>query len=99
MIAFLLLEIFVIGVFCSLDMLLFYIFFEGMLIPMYLIIGVWGGDRRIYAAYKFFLYTLLGSVLFLLAILYIFHLHHTMDITVLMSLMPHTPLAVQRWLW
>ncbi len=99
MIAFLLLESFVIGVFSSLDLLLFYIFFEGMLIPMYLIIGVWGGDRRIYAAYKFFLYTLLGSVLFLLALLYIYQTHHTTDIPTLMQLVPHYTLNVQRWLW
>ncbi|MGX1802494.1 proton-conducting transporter transmembrane domain-containing protein, partial [Brevundimonas naejangsanensis] len=63
MIAFLILETLVIGVFTSLDLFLFYIFFEGTLVPMYLIIGIWGGANRIYAAYKFFLYTLLGSVL------------------------------------
>jgi len=99
MIAFLLLETFVIGVFVSLDLLLFYIFFEGMLIPMYLIIGVWGGDRRIYAAYKFFLYTLLGSVLFLLAVLFIYFSQRTMDIPTLMQTVPHLPPNVQRWLW
>jgi NADH-quinone oxidoreductase subunit M len=99
MIAFLVLETFVIGVFCSLDIMLFYVFFEGMLIPMYLIIGVWGGDRRIYASYKFFLYTLLGSVLLLLAILYIYQTHNTMDIPTLMQVVPHYSLAVQRWLW
>ena len=58
-----------IGVFCALDLVLFYVFFEGGLIPMFLIIGVWGGKRRVYASFKFFLYTLLGSVLMLLAIL------------------------------
>ena len=67
MIAFLVLETLVIGVFTSLDLFLFYIFFEGTLVPMFLIIGIWGGQNRIYAAYKFFLYTLLGSVLMLLA--------------------------------
>lgn len=99
MIAFLLLEMFVIGVFSSLDLLLFYVFFEGGLIPMYIIIGVWGGDRRIYAAYKFFLYTLLGSVLFLLAILYIYSTQSTMDIPLLMQQTPNYALSVQRWLW
>src|SRR5262249_49648766 len=72
MVCFLLLEAMVVGVFCSLDALLFYLFFEGMLIPMFLIIGIWGGQRRIYAAYKFFLYTLAGSVLFLAAIVYLY---------------------------
>jgi NADH-quinone oxidoreductase subunit M len=65
MIAFLVLEALVIGVFCALDLILFYVFFEGQLIPMFLIIGIWGGQRRVYAAFKFFLYTLLGSVLML----------------------------------
>ncbi len=69
MIAFLILETLMIGVFCALDLLLFYIFFEGGLIPMYLIIGVWGGANRIYASFKFFLYTLLGSVLMLIAMM------------------------------
>ena len=69
MIAFLVLEALVIGVFCALDLIVFYLFFEGQLIPMFLIIGVWGGKNRVYAAYKFFLYTLLGSVLMLAAIL------------------------------
>ncbi|MGF1624485.1 MAG: NADH-quinone oxidoreductase subunit M [Alphaproteobacteria bacterium] len=72
MIAFLLLETLMVGMFCALDLILFYIFFEGVLIPMFLIIGVWGGARRVYAAFKFFLYTLLGSVLMLVAILAIY---------------------------
>ncbi len=72
MLAFLVLETLMIGVFCALDIILFYLFFEGGLIPMYLIIGVWGGKRRIYASFKFFLYTLLGSVLMLLAIMYMY---------------------------
>lgn len=71
-IAFLLLETMMLGSFCALDLLLFYIFFEGVLIPMFLIVGIWGGDRRVYAALKFFLYTLLGSVLMLVAIIYIY---------------------------
>ena len=69
MIAFLVLETLMVGMFCALDFFVFYMFFEGVLIPMFLIIGVWGGPRRVYAAFKFFLYTLLGSVLMLLAIL------------------------------
>jgi NADH-quinone oxidoreductase subunit M len=69
MIAFLVMETLMIGVFCSLDLVLFYVFFEGGLIPMFLIIGIWGGSRRVYASFKFFLYTLLGSVLMLLAIM------------------------------
>jgi len=73
MVAFLVLETLVIGVFTSLDLFLFYIFFEGTLVPMFLIIGIWGGANRIYASYKFFLYTLLGSVLMLLAMLWMAH--------------------------
>ena len=99
MIAFLLLESFVIGVFCALDLILFYVFFEGMLIPMYLIIGVWGGANRIYAAYKFFLYTLLGSVLFLHSVLYIYYRCNTTDIPALMHQVPLLSPYVQRWLW
>src|SRR5262249_59593788 len=74
MIAFLVLETMMVGMFCALDFVVFYMFFEGVLIPMYLIIGVWGGPRRVYAAFKFFLYTLLGYVLMLLAILQIYFL-------------------------
>lgn len=99
MIAFLILEAFVIGVFCALDALVFYIFFEGMLIPMYIIIGVWGGDRRIYAAYKFFLYTLLGSVLFLLALLYFYFTFDTLSIPELMERVPNLGLPIQQYLW
>ena len=80
MIAFLVLETLVIGVFTSLDLFLFYIFFEGTLVPMFIIIGVWGGQNRIYAAYKFFLYTLLGSVLMLLAMLWMAHTAGTTSI-------------------
>jgi NADH-quinone oxidoreductase subunit M len=72
MAAFLVLETFMIGTFCALDTVLFYVFFEGVLLPMFLIIGVWGGERRVYASYKFFLYTLLGSVLMLLAMLWLY---------------------------
>ena len=73
MVAFLILESVVIGVFCAMDLVLFYLFFEAVLIPMYIIIGVWGGKNRVYASYKFFLYTLLGSVLMLAAIFWIYN--------------------------
>jgi len=99
MVSFLLLEAMVIGVFSSLDAIMFYIFFEGMLIPMYLIIGIWGGNRRVYAAYKFFLYTLAGSVLFLVAIVYLYLTFKTTDIPELMSLAPKLSLSVQKYLW
>ena len=85
MIAFLLLECFMIGVFCTLDLVLFYVFFEAGLIPMFLIVGVWGGDNRVYAAYKLFLYTLLGSVLMLVAMLYMYGQAGTTDIPTLMN--------------
>ncbi len=97
MIAFLILETLVIGVFCALDLLVFYLFFEGQLIPMFLIIGIWGGKNRVYAAYKFFLYTLLGSVLMLAAILYMIGSAHTSSIPALMHY--HFPAGVQTWLW
>ena len=80
MIAFLLLETFLVGMFASIDMLLFYIFFEAVLIPMFLIIGIWGGERRIYASFKFFLYTLLGSVLMLIAIIFMYQITDIMSI-------------------
>ena len=97
MAAFLLMETLMIGVFASLDLFLFYLFFEGGLIPMYLIIGIWGGARRIYASYKFFLYTLLGSVLMLLAMLYMAGVAQTTDIPTLLAY-DFAP-AVQTWLW
>jgi NADH-quinone oxidoreductase subunit M len=97
MIAFLLLETLMIGVFVSLDLILFYIFFEFGLIPMFLIIGIWGGQRRVYAAFKFFLYTLLGSVLMLGAILFMIGTAHTSSIPELMT--RHFDPAIQTWLW
>ncbi len=97
MIAFLVLETLMIGVFCALDLVVFYLFFEGGLIPMFLIIGVWGGKRRVYASLKFFLYTLLGSVLMLLAILSIYNEAGTTDIPTLMSY--NFPAGAQTWLW
>lgn len=97
MIAFLVLETFMIGTFVSLDAVLFYVFFEGVLIPMFLIIGVWGGPRRVYSAYKFFLYTLLGSVLMLVGLLVLYAQTGTTDIPTLMA----NPVAthLQMWLW
>ena len=96
-IAFLVLETLMIGVFCALDLVLFYVFFEGGLIPMFLIIGIWGGKRRIYASFKFFLYTLLGSVLMLLAIMAMYwrrrHDRHP-D-----AAEAQVPAGMQTWLW
>ena len=80
LIAILLMETLMIGVFCSLDLVIFYLFFEGGLIPMFLIIGIWGGERRVYSAFKFFLYTLLGSVLMLIAIISIYWISGTTDV-------------------
>ena len=99
MIAFLLLETLMIGVFCSLDLLLFYLFFEGGLIPMFLIIGVWGGPRRVYASFKFFLYTLLGSLLMLLAILAMYGQAETTEIPALLTFAAEHHFQYQAWLW
>lgn len=97
MIAFLILETLMIGVFCALDLVLFYVFFEAVLIPMFIIIGVWGGKRRVYASFKFFLYTLLGSVLMMLAIMAMFWEAGTTDIPTLMT--HDFPVGMQQWLW
>jgi len=97
MMAFLVLETLMVGTFSALDLVLFYLFFEGGLIPMFLIIGVWGGPRRVYASFKFFLYTLLGSVLMLLAIMAMYWDAGTTDIP---TLLRHGfPLALQKWAW
>ncbi|WP_022719584.1 NADH-quinone oxidoreductase subunit M, partial [Rhodopseudomonas sp. B29] len=97
MMAFLILETLMIGTFSALDLVLFYLFFEGGLIPMFLIIGVWGGPRRVYASFKFFLYTLLGSVLMLLAIMALYWNAGTTDIP---TLMHHAvPRNLQTWAW
>jgi len=97
MIAFLVLETLMVGVFCSLDLVLFYVFFEGGLIPMFLIIGIWGGPRRVYSSFKFFLYTLTGSVLMLLAIMAMYFEAGTTDIPTLLN---HSfPASMQTWLW
>jgi NADH-quinone oxidoreductase subunit M len=97
LIAFLVLEALMIGVFVALDLVLFYIFFEAGLIPMFLIIGVWGGKRRIYASFKFFLYTLLGSLLMLIAIMAMYWQAGTTDVVTLLRY----PFAedMQKWLW
>jgi NADH-quinone oxidoreductase subunit M len=97
MIAFLVLETLMVGTFCALDLVLFYVFFEGGLIPMFLIIGVWGGPRRVYASFKFFLYTLAGSVLMLLAIMAMYWQAGTTDIP---TLLHHAfPRSLQTWAW
>jgi NADH-quinone oxidoreductase subunit M len=97
MIAFLVMETMMIGMFCALDLIVFYIFFEGVLIPMFLIIGVWGGPRRVYSAFKFFLYTLAGSVLMLLAMLTMYFTAGTTDIPALLN--HNFPVGLQTWLW
>jgi NADH-quinone oxidoreductase subunit M len=94
-VALLVLETLMIGTFCALDGILFYIFFEGVLIPMFILIGVWGGARRVYSAFKFFLFTLLGSVLMLLALIYLFIANGTTDIETMMN----NPLAYQAQFW
>ena len=97
MIAFLVLETLMVGIFCALDFVLFYMFFEGVLVPMFLIIGVWGGPNRIYSAFKFFLYTFLGSILMLLGVIAVYFETGTTDITVAMT---HAfPAGLQKWLW
>ena len=98
MVAFLVLETMMIGVFCALDLVLFYVLFEAGLIPMFLIIGVWGGKRRVYASFKFFLYTFIGSVLMLLAIMSMYWYAGTTDIVALLD-NPNFPASMQTWLW
>ncbi len=97
MIAFLVLETLMVGTFCALDLVLFYLFFEGGLIPMFLIIGIWGGPRRVYASFKFFLYTFAGSVLMLLAIMAMYWQAGTTEIP---TLLHHAfPRSLQTWAW
>ncbi len=95
--SFILLESFLVGTFSAIDLFSFYIFFESILIPMYLIIGFWGGNRRIYSAYKFFLYTLLGSVLMLIAIIFLYQEFGTTSIARLLDY--SLPFYIQVWLW
>ena len=98
LIAILLMETLMIGVFCSLDLIIFYLFFEGGLIPMFLIIGIWGGQRRVYSAFKFFLYTLLGSVLMLIAIISIYWMTGTTDVEKLYEIGLETKYQNLLWL-
>ena len=95
--SFLLIETFLIGAFSAIDLFSFYIFFESILIPMYLIVGVWGGSRRIYSAYKFFLYTFLGSVLMLIAIIFLYQEFGTTEIPKILNF--NLPFYIQIWLW
>ncbi|RRI00114.1 NADH-quinone oxidoreductase subunit M [Mesorhizobium tamadayense] len=98
MVSLLAMQALMLGVFCALDLFLFYVFWEAMLIPMYVIIGVWGGDGRVYAAFKFFLYTLAGSLMFLIGVIVLyFHGGETFDIRTLMA--QHLPFQVQSWLF
>ncbi len=99
LLCFLLLESFCIGTFSALNLLLFYGFFEVILIPIYLIIGVWGGDNRIYAAVKFFLYTFFGSVFLLISLIYIYNNTGTFDVTELVLILPYYSLEIQQYLW
>ena len=98
MVAFLVLETMMIGVFCALDLVLFYVLFEAGLIPMFLIIGIWGGKRRVYASFKFFLYTFVGSVLMLLAIMSMYWYAGTTNIVTLLE-SGDFPAGMQTWLW
>jgi NADH-quinone oxidoreductase subunit M len=95
----LILEVGMIGVFVSLDLVLFYVFWEVMLVPMYFLIGIWGGERRLYAAIKFFLYTLFGSVVMLVGILVLYFHYHTFDLTVMLRSGSVLPLALQSWVF
>ena len=97
LIAILVMETFMLGVFCSLDLVIFYLFFEGGLIPMFLIIGIWGGPKRVYSAFKFFLFTLLGSVLMLIAIISIYWIAGTTDVIKLLDI--RIPQEYQYLLW
>ena len=97
LIAILVMQTFMVGVFCALDLFLFFLFFEGGLIPMFLIIGIWGGERRVYSALKFFLYTFLGSIFLLIAIIAVYWNMNTLDIAKLLN--TKIPENLQTWLW
>src|SRR5260370_3661008 len=94
-----LLESAMIGVFISVDLLLFYLFFEASLIPMFFLIGIWGGERRIYAAIKFFIYTAVGSLLMLVAIIALYFTYHTFHYATLIQAMASEPLAPRPQIW
>ncbi|MES2215456.1 MAG: NADH-quinone oxidoreductase subunit M [Pseudomonadota bacterium] len=99
LVCFLLMEFLTLGFFCSMNLLLFYVFFETLLIPMYIIIGTWGGERRIYAALKFFLYTFFGSVFFLVALVFIYQMTGTFDMELLIPSLRHIPFNTSQILW
>jgi NADH-quinone oxidoreductase subunit M len=99
MIAFLILETLMVGIFCALDFIVFYVFFEGVLVPMFFIIGIWGGRNRIYSAFKFFLYTFLGSVLMLLAVIAVYVQTGSTDIEYALNHISSFSPVLQKWLW
>lgn len=99
MIAFLVLQTLIMGAFAAVDIILFYIFFESVLIPMFFIIGIWGGENRVYAAYKFFLYTFLGSVFMLIAIIYAYHISESANMLDMKVILSKSNLNVQRIIW
>lgn len=99
LVSFMILESLIIGAFLAQDLILFYIFFEAILIPMYFIIGIWGGEDRIYASIKFFLYTLVGSILFMIVVLYLYNHFDTADMFVLYDKAKTLPFEVQKYLW
>jgi NADH-quinone oxidoreductase subunit M len=99
MIAFLVLETLMVGIFCALDFIVFYVFFEGVLVPMFFIIGIWGGENRIYSAFKFFLYTFLGSVLMLLAVIAVYVQTGSTDIEYALNHISSFSPVLQKWLW
>jgi NADH-quinone oxidoreductase subunit M len=99
MIAFLVLQTLIMGAFAAVDVILFYIFFESVLIPMFFIIGIWGGENRVYAAYKFFLYTLLGSVFMLIAIIYAYQISESANMVDMTGILSKVDLSVQRLIW
>jgi NADH-quinone oxidoreductase subunit M len=99
MIAFLVIETLMVGIFCALDFIVFYVFFEGVLVPMFFIIGIWGGENRIYSAFKFFLYTFLGSVLMLLAVIAVYLQTGSTDIEYALNHISSFSPVLQKWLW
>ena len=99
MFAFLVLETLMVGIFCALDFIVFYVFFEGVLVPMFFIIGIWGGENRIYSAFKFFLYTFLGSVLMLLAVIAVYVQTGSTDIEYALNHISSFSPVLQKWLW
>jgi NADH-quinone oxidoreductase subunit M len=99
MVMFLVMQSLIIGAFVAVDVILFYIFFEAVLIPMFFIIGIWGGERRVYAAYKFFLYTLFGSIFLLISIIHAYQLSGSSSMIEMTNALPRHPLSVQKMIW